>query len=96
MKRTHIEWVVEELDGEDIVDIYLAASYAEVCNWVVGESSVFRFGLVRDYYPSNSPTMERAYAYIVDGLLAAEFTDEFGDSVALVPKRYFKEMENSV
>ncbi|KKL88576.1 hypothetical protein LCGC14_1923300 [marine sediment metagenome] len=96
MKRTYIEWTVEELVGDDIVDSNFAASYAEVRGMVAGKVGVFRFGLVRDYSPPDSQVMERSWAYIVHGLLAAEFTDAYDNPVAKVAVRYFRETQNSI
>ncbi len=93
MQRTYVEWIVEELVGEEIVDVNHGSSYAEVCGWVgAGEHGVFRFGLVRDYCSTSAPIIERSWSYVVDGLLSPDFTDSYGNSVAKVAQRYHREL----
>ena len=72
-----------------------AVSYAEIYAWAAAEDCVFRLGLVRDYCSPGPPTVGRSGAYVVDGLLAAEFTDAHSNRVVKVPGRYFEEIQDS-
>lgn len=81
--ETAYEWVTEETDEDgDILD----SDFSEKLSELSGPVSA----LVKRIGDEGNGEQERYYAYIVDGVLPAEFENDGGK----VPKRYIKELQN--
>lgn len=82
-----IEWLLEEMDGAEIIDVHHAESYAQAASWM-DEGKTYRVGLVRDLPRLGG----RSWAYVTDGKLPEYFTDAFDDQTAKVPAKYAREL----
>ena len=83
-----IEWVLEEMDGGEIVDVQHPESYQQALAWCDADAR-YRIGLVKDRIDC------RSWAYIEDGVLAEYFTDSYGEEVGKVPTKYGREVRAS-
>jgi uncharacterized protein (UPF0128 family) len=81
-----IEWLLEEVDGNEIVNVDHAETYAQVVSWQEAGKD-YSVGLVRDL-----PSGGRSWAYIEDGKLPAYFMDAYGEETAKVPAKYHREI----
>jgi hypothetical protein len=81
-----IEWLLEEVDGDEIVNVHHAESYAQAVSWQENDTE-YNVGLVRDL-----PRGGRSWAYIEDGKLPEYFTDAYGEETAKVPAKYHREI----
>jgi len=87
----YYEWVMETMDGDDIVDVDHADTYADA---VRRASNGARIGLVRDHDRHDDGDAERSWAYITDGRLPEWFTDAGDAPTIKVPKRFHREVTN--
>lgn len=83
----------EELEAGEVLDHNHAMSYSQC---LVGDSEPplgceYHIVLVRDVWPSGPRS--RSWAYLENGKLPESFTDSFGRKVAMVPKRFHKEVD---
>jgi hypothetical protein len=81
------EWVVEVMEGYDIVDTRAWTTLAEAQRDAQGEQYVIV--LVRNVW-GDGGLDDRAWAYPVDGVLPAVLTDASGRDFK-VPQKYAKE-----
>lgn len=77
------EWVVEEMDGEDIVDTFQFTTYKEALAFKAKQGASFVIGLVRDVIDAYGDLDDRAWAYVENGVLPSTF-----DNGKPVPAKY--------
>lgn len=82
---TQYEWIVEELEGEDIVNVNHWDTYAEALKGAE-DLGPHRIGLVRE--SGGYLNWTKAWAYVVDGVLPADMLDAYDNVVTHVPKKY--------
>ena len=85
------EWVVEELNGDDVGETHFADSVEEVSRYVPDEGE-WRLGVVRDVFRSDGALIDRQWAYMQsNGKLPALF-----DGGAAIPTRIGAQLSISV
>ncbi len=80
-----IEWIIEEMDGDEIIDVQHPETYAQALSWMYPNTD-YRVGLVKDRQDG------RSWAYIEDGAIAEYFTDSYGEEMGKVPAKYVREV----
>jgi hypothetical protein len=89
---TSYEWIVETLEGEDIVDVIHCNSYGhavDVARLIAAKGTAVAIGLVRDQGNETEGLQNRQWAYLdKDGRLP-----EWFDGRNAVPKKYHREVE---
>lgn len=80
-----IEWIFEELDGDEIVNVQHGDTYKQTSSYS-DPGMDFRIGLVRD------SIKDRSWAYVEGGSLPSHFTDAYGEETVSVPEKYHREV----
>jgi hypothetical protein len=93
--RVSYEWIVNELDGEDIVDVNGFDTLKEALSYQGRLQRSSEIELVRNEGNEASGITDRFWAPLKHGTLPAFFESSYGVVDLLIPKRFHAEVKRA-